>query len=453
MYTNQLYRLRKKFLKMYESGDLTKTIDIGEQILKIYEKDSGTQTIFYADDAFNLACVYSKEGRILKATSLYKQSAKIVKEQLGKTIEYSDIINNLAIDLNILGNHKESFEYFKDVYEIRKKLLEPDDPKLIDSISNLGSAYYDIDDYDNAVKYHKIALNSRTTKDLDYADNLNLIGYDLEEKEEYENATEYFVSALDIIKKETGAMSEEYLKNLYYIGFIYEKCKNFVEAKTCYEKSVELIKKHIGEEHPYYAEALNKLANSYMHCGNENKALTLRIKALNIIKNIVGENHLYYASNLKNIADIYFKKGDYKRAKQKYLESLEIKKRLLGVNSEEVIRDTSILCKVYINEGNYELAETTLKECLENVINNRDLHLAILLDLAYIYIRTCDTSKLYEIYEEFAEVEPTLSFDEMLKDIQSFQDNIEKYIAEDDDFNFKNLGDLDGLEDIDGLED
>lgn len=441
MYKNHIDKLRQNFVEAYNNGDVLKAILTGERILKIYEENNGTQTAYYADDAFNLACVYSKEGKLSKSTQLYNSAAEIIESHYGKNLKYSDILNNMAIDFNLMGLHNKSLEYFEEVYRIRKEILQIDNKDFVDSIFNLGGAYFDTEDFDNALAYHKEALNYRNEKDLDYADNLNMIGYDYEEQGEFEKSAEYFEEALDIIKKIEGARSEEYLKNLYYLGFVYEKAKNYVEAKNCYEKAVELIKTHIGESHPYYAEALNKLANMYFKCGNENKSLTLRMKALNLIKTIVGDNHIYYASNLKNIADIYLKKGDYARAEKMYLEELEIKERILGKDSEEYIKDLNLLCKVYIKSEKFDKAVPLLKETLENSEINKDLYMAFLLDLAYIYVKTCNTSQLYSIYEKFAELEPGLSFDEMLEDIKDFEESKEDF--ETDDFD-----ELDGFDDF-----
>lgn len=420
MYRNQINRLRKTFSEAYDNDDVIKAILTGERILKLYNTNKGSDTLFFSDDAYNLACAYSKEGRFSKAAALFKKSADIVEKIHGKNLDYSRIITNLAVELGYMGKIDEAIDYFKDVCKIRENIIPEGHTEYIDSLSNLGSAFYNAEDYENALKYHKKALSLRVRKDLDYIDNLNMIGYDYEGKNDLENACEYFISALDLLKKVKGGRSDEYLKNAYYLAFIYEKAKNYMEAKNYYEQSVELIKVFAGETHPYYAEALNKLANTLLHLGNQNKALTLRIKALNIIKNIVGENHLYYASSLKNIADIYFQKNDFTRAKKMYRESIEIKKKILGENSEEYIRDSAMLAKTYINTSDYETAESILCSLSEKSKKNKDLYISILIDLAFIYVKMSDTTKLYSIYKEFERTEPGLSFDEMLDNIREF---------------------------------
>lgn len=437
LYQNQINRLRKSFFDAYEKEDILKAIIMGEKILKIYENNGGEEGAYFCDDAYNLACVYSKDGKFANSVSLYKKSAEILERIQGKNLQYTYILNNLAIDLHNLGDYKSSLKIFKEVYSVRKNILEESHIDYINSVLNLGNAYFEINDIENALKYHKKSLSLREAKDIDYIDNLNLIGYDLEENGNFEEAAEYLTDALDIIKKIRGGRSEEYLQNIYYLGFVYEKAKNFLEAKNCYEKSAELIRLYVKDDHPYYAETLNKLANSYLRIGNENKALTLRIKSLNIIKGIVGKNHLYYASNLKNIGDIYFKKGDFKRAKAMYEESIETKKNILGTNNDEYVRDSSMLAKAYIKEKEFSSAKKIL-EYLTFYLNNagtdtniniknegegKDFYISLLLDLAFIYISTNDTQKLYSIYKEFEEAEPGLSFDEMLEDIKYFSEN------------------------------
>jgi len=457
MYKNQINRLRKNFIKEYDNNDILKTILIGEKILKLHYDHNDTENIYYAEDAYNLACIYSSNKNFSKSTELYSEAANILLKAQGRKLEYSNILNNLAIDLNESGKYKESLKYFKETHEIRKEFLPKNHPDYINSLLNLGTAYMEINNPKQALEHHKQALNNRTVKDIDYVDNLNLIGYDYEQMQKLEESAEYLERGLNIIKRIKGNQSEEYLKNLYYLGFLYEKSRNYIEAKNCYEKSIELIKLSIGEEHPYYAEALNKLANSYLKCGNENKALTLRMKALNIIKKIVGENHIYYASNLKNTADIYLKKGDLKRAKKMYINSLNIKEKLLGKENEEYIKEYSSLAKIYIQEEDYETSTIILNECLKSKIEDKELIVSILLDLAYIYAKTYQISKLYSIYEKFAKIEPELNFDGMLQDIKEFEEILKKYLeqtgfAESDTKYFNNPGIFNNTDNNDDIE-
>ena len=102
MYRNQINRLRKTFSEAYDNDDVIKAILTGERILKLYNTNKGSDTLFFSDDAYNLACAYSKEGRFSKAAALFKKSADIVEKIHGKNLDYSRIITNLAVELFIM---------------------------------------------------------------------------------------------------------------------------------------------------------------------------------------------------------------------------------------------------------------------------------------------------------------------------------------------------------------
>lgn len=427
--------LRNNFLKLYDCGDFQEAAQTGEKLIKLHEFWKTEDTLFYADDAYNLACVYAEHRyspKIARALELFKKAAKTVKNIKGENFEYTAILNNLAITLIDASEFEEAVKYFKEICGIRKGLLSENNTSYLNALTNLGNALFYKGDYDESVKYHQKALSLRKKKDFDYAYNLNFIAYSYEAKKDYEKACEYLSDAVEIIGKVKGKLSEEYMKNVYYLALICDKAGIFTEARFNYERCIGLIREYVGENHILYSKTLDKLSDSYFNLRNYNSALVLRTKSLNIVKNIFTENNVYYASSLKKIGDIYVKKYEFYKAIEAYKKSLSIKINILGKEHFDCIEHAAILGRTYLYISDFEKAREIISPLIELIKyeDNKELYISLLIDLAFIYIKSQDILKLYSVYKELGRIEPSLSFDEMLKDIKEFAVNMEIPVEE-----------------------
>lgn len=414
-YKDYINKLKVKFFNSFEDDDFLQAALTGERILKIYEENSDMKSANFANDVYNLACVYHEVGKVDMAINLYLQSSDIIEKIFGQSVRLADILNNIAICYNYLGEYNTAEKFFKRVINIRKTILSKDHPDYVFALYNIGCNYYDKEDYDKAIYYHMESLKRKNKKDLDYVDNLNFLGYDFESKGDIEKAVKLCQNALDLISSIKGANSEEYMSNVYYIANLYEKNGDYESSLTCYNKAIVLLKQFIGENHPYYADALNKLADIYLKLNNNKKSLTIRMKALKILKNTVGNDHIYYANCLKSIADIHRKENEFMQAKPLYIEELQIKEKIMGLKSEEYLKDLIVLSSIYTAVGEFENASQTLKTVIENIDKSNESYIECILDLAKIYELKGENENLYYLYKKLLEVKPEISFDDMIE--------------------------------------
>ncbi len=249
--------------------------------------------------------------------------------------------------------------------------------------NNIGIAYKNMGDYENAIKYELNALRifkEFNNKRLTARCNIN-IGCLFEKIDEFEKALEYQ----------------------------YEALKLFVELKDIYTQGGCLLNiANVYAEQKKYNEALE----------NYNNSLEL-FKKSNNLKGI--------ALNYLNIGEIYYELGKFDKANESLNKSLEISKQIEDKNMIAECYYTISLLET--KQNNYRLAE---EYCLKSIDffeknNALDNQLKSLEQLAIIYNLTGKYQKVYNILTEAATLKDSLFNIEKAQKIAQLE---EKYLNE-----------------------
>ena len=111
-------------------------------------------------------------------------------------------LNNLAMDLEKLGDYESAIHYFKECLEMRKKLNSPQ-TEIADLLLYLGTAYYHTGEFELALDCHIQCLKLRktiygNTPHFKMTNIYRKIGSDYEELKNYKKAAENYSEALRI---------------------------------------------------------------------------------------------------------------------------------------------------------------------------------------------------------------------------------------------------------------
>lgn len=107
---------------------------------------AGTRVVVDPGDHFSKGEAHYK-GR------QYEPAVKELREAIKQSPEWDDPHYVLALSLTELNKLKEAIEEYKRVIDLAIK----DDPKIL-SYYNMGNAYYDLGEYENAIKSYKQAI-------------------------------------------------------------------------------------------------------------------------------------------------------------------------------------------------------------------------------------------------------------------------------------------------------
>jgi len=364
-YFEDVIKIRKKFMLHYKKGNYVNCISIGQKLIDLYKKHEDMGSIDYADDLYNLACIYHETGGFAQARPLYVESVKLVRKLLGKGISYTDRLNNLAVCIARMGESDMAAKYLKEAAHILVAKGYENSPQHLETLYNLANVYYDQGLYDEAIRQHVNVLFTRKDEGDGYSDSLNCIGYAYERQGDLENAVNYIKRATAHIKKTHTVNSMAYLSNIYYLAQIYIRRQDYPSAIRCYEDAQRVIRKLFNEKHPYFADTLNRLAEALENDGQWERALRLRLRALKIVRIQIGEQHMYYANCLRNIGLIYKTEGEKEKAVPYFLQALAIKRQIIGAGNIDYIRDVMFLCGIYIERFEYESALNILNDTMQ----------------------------------------------------------------------------------------
>lgn len=217
------------------------------------------------------------------------------EERQQKLNQYLEEFNkSLGANNNVTASEKEAFDVSRKVFEIHKKFLKEKDskkrldiidkglaidPKNANLINNKGTTYYDLSNYEQAIKCYSEAIKIDTTNDIFYSNRAQAIFYYLND---YEQAFEDLKKAIELNPKGVRAYHvkgeiqvklgdnekgfENFNKAIQLepfnpnshnaIGLAYGEVGKFKEALESYDKSIKY-----GIENKY--SVYNNMAVTY----------------------------------------------------------------------------------------------------------------------------------------------------------------------------------------------
>lgn len=394
--------------------DLEKAKDLNEKIVSYYKRNGLTESENFACHMYNLSLLFTNYDDFSSALKHGKTALSIVRKTGDEKLsaKFSD---NLGMIYSCLGDKSTGLFWFKKGYNPTVKNPELfSEEEICRMAMNLGSGYYENGSYANALKYHKKALKLKKEKDLDYANILNLIGYDYEKLQNYDEAINYLKTGLDIFEKYCYDDDDDYIANISYIANVYKDNGDFEKALTSYERAIFMLKKAgLGEE-PFFGELLNKTAELYSETGNDKRALELRNSALAIFEKRVGNKNLFYANCLREIADIYYRNYIYGEAISFLQRALDIKSSIMSVEDKDFLDDFLLLAEIYEKNGQIKRAVEVYEYLLENITVKNPKYRSIIFKLAAKFRLNESGEKLFELYDKYKKADPTATFDEFL---------------------------------------
>jgi len=358
-------------------------------------KEFAAQDPDYANTLDEVGDTYYAMGDYRNALKYYRLALEIRKKVLGVNHSaYATSVSNMGYAYNSLGDYNNALTYFLEAVKIREinkneknpflddndnDMIKERDPWYAAELSNAGSIYSKIGDYQNALKFCTQALEIRL-KILDHHieikhpdaalgdshrdaisrsySNLGSIYSDICD---YQNAFKYYSLALETLKQKSIQLENDlgYATALSNLGTGYKNLDDNKNALICYKQAIEIEKKVLGEDHPNYATTLSNIGVIYRDMGDYQNSLNYFTQAMEIRKKVLGTKHPYYALSLGQIAYIYDKTGDYKNALKYYTQAMEIDKKVYGVNHTDYAISLNNIAFVYNDMGDYQNAIKT----------------------------------------------------------------------------------------------
>lgn len=246
--------------------------------------------------------------------------------------------------------------------------FEPDDPRIAETLNNLGNLYFNLDLYneaENSVR-RALAIREKTAGPdaLVVADSLNDLGMIYLTKGKIADAKPLVERALTIRQKKLKPDDEDIASSLQTMASIYHKEGKLKESMAALKKALYIRKRALGADHIDVATTYNSLGVQHQMAGENGEAKQCYERARGIIEKLYGDRHPSMADSLVGLATLEFLDDNFRQSEEDFNKALEIREAALGDESFRVAEVLSCLAILKEHTGKLKESEDLLRRAI-----------------------------------------------------------------------------------------
>ncbi|XP_031202078.1 nephrocystin-3 isoform X4 [Mastomys coucha] len=270
----------------------------------------------------------------------------------------ADLYETLGRFLKDLGLLSQAVVPLQRSLEIRETALDPDHPRVAQSLHQLAGVYVQWKKFGDAEQLYKQALEiSENAYGADHphaARELEALATLYHKQNKYEQAEHFRKKSVVIRQQATrrkgslygfallrrralqleeltlGKDKPENARTLNELGVLYYLQNNLETAEQFLKRSLEMRERVLGPDHPDCAQSLNNLAALCNEKKQYEKAEELYERALDIRRRALAPDHPSLAYTVKHLAILYKKTGRVDKAVPLYELAVEIRQKSFG---------------------------------------------------------------------------------------------------------------------------
>jgi len=350
---NKIEFLRHRFIEQYNAREFESAIKTGEVLVREHWHNYNLWTLGYANDLYNLGCIYDEVGKYDRAAELYSDSARQISSIEGESRGLAKRLTRLAIVLGRLGVTEPAFFMHSQVLSIYKKRVIRYSAIYANSLYNLANAAYESSRRREALRYHLDALKireklaERTGDVSDVVDSYHSIAFMYESDDNCKKAAAYAEAAMIVAEGE----DDLYTSACYYLADLYERTEKHSDALEIYDKLQDAIARQASREHSVYLNIANRRANLFAQMNRPKDALLCYQEICEIFQSTMGTHHIFYANCLRNRGIIHIVLDEDIKAEPLMLESMKIRRDM-----DEITTEIFFLLNMYMRNKDHEKA-------------------------------------------------------------------------------------------------
>lgn len=317
--------------------------------------------------------IYHTRSRIEIDLGNYDDAINSAKAALDGYIRRKDSLNEAAI-YNIIGvgyyfkNELDSTLKYYDKSLNLKKLIDANIGQLTISTFNIGIVHEALANYEEAIRYYKLAEKYDLQNGGEQVGVLSDIYVALVNSYfslgDYKNAELYAEKALNLAERLYGAHST-------FTSFVYISYANLLELKGEREKAITYIKKALeirqntyGELHRWTFESYYDLGYNYLQLGDTLKARENFLNSLSVAQKLNSKVATCYSQ--KGLAELYLRSRDHEKAESLLLDAKGISQAVYGADHDLTYDINNSLALNYYLKGDIKNSEKLISQFLES---------------------------------------------------------------------------------------
>lgn len=258
----------------------------------------------------------------------------VAKRQPLTTSYAAFLVNEHALTMVDLGEHRKAIPYFEQSLAIDRAVYGDNHPNVAVALNNLGAAWNELGEHLRAIHNYEQSLTinfaAHGNNHPSVAMNLNNLGTAWNALHEYQKAINYYKQALAIDRAVYGDNHPNISIGLNNLGEAWRGLGEFPMAISHFEQALSIDRAVYGDDHPSVAIDLNGLGLVWHASGKHLKAIGYIEQALAIDRVVYGDNHPSVARDLNNLGSAYFALGEKQKAKQYFQSAHAILNHFFG---------------------------------------------------------------------------------------------------------------------------
>jgi tetratricopeptide (TPR) repeat protein len=327
---------------------------------------------------------------------------------IGEPLVVAEMQNTLGLSLLGLGEPQSAIAVFERALATRKAALAADDPKVLDSMYNLASAYQAAGRLEEALPLHEQALELRKVRlgpeHLDTLNSMNSLAVCYGELGRLQDALLLHEQTLALRQAKLGPDHPDTLTSMNNLAYAYRAVGRLDEAVPLYERALAALKEKLGPSHPYTLTSMASLAGAYRAADRLDQALPLYEQTLALLKEKLGLDHPDTLMGMNNLAGAYQAAGKLDEALVLFQQAVALYRARLGTDHPGTLTSMNNLALAYQAAGRLNealpLFEETLELLRQKLGPNHPLTLTSMASLAGAYRAAQQLDKALPLYEQ-----------------------------------------------------
>ncbi|KAL0929379.1 uncharacterized protein CTRU02_215545 [Colletotrichum truncatum] len=331
------------------------------------EEEQVTETIYWLSERFPWP---DHENRAVWMTYLpHAQAALRFQDWCTDEEALWDLLATTGRSNELLGKYGEAEQMHRQTLELMQKVLGPENPSTLTSMSNLAGVLKSQGKYEEAEQMHRQTLElSQKVVGLDNPSTLtsmnNLAGV-LKSQGKYEEAEQMHRQTLELRQKVLRLENPSTLTSMNNLALVLESQGKYEEAEQMHRQELELSKKVLRPENPSTLTSMNNLAGMLKSQGKYEEAEQMHRQTLELMQEVLGLENPSTLTSMNNLALVLESQGKYEEAEQMHRQTLELRQKVLGLENPSTLTSMNNLALVLESQGKYEEAEQMNRQALK----------------------------------------------------------------------------------------
>jgi serine/threonine protein kinase/tetratricopeptide (TPR) repeat protein len=333
------------------------------------ERDRATRIADFMSGMFKVPDPSEARGNSVTAREILDRAANDIGTGLARDPEVqSQMMHEMASTYNNLGLQARAQTLAQRALDARLSLHGPNDPKTLESATQLGLIMH-MEGHDTeaealdrrALADERRVLGSDDPLTLETADDLATV---LNTLGRYPEAEKLAREVVDSSARRLGPENALTLRANNHLGSILFYAGHAVDAESVLRPALEVERRVWGPDHPETMKAMTMLAICLHHQNRFAEAEPLYREVLTNSERVLGAEHQSTAVAMANLANMFADEDHLPQAEKLFGEALAILSRTFGPDHPRTLIGELNLSRVLRSEGHLQEAEQLQRQTL-----------------------------------------------------------------------------------------